>query len=49
MAPHTSVTKLPTQRTVPMQVLALGFPRTGTASLKIALETPHFELQTNFC
>ncbi|KAJ7485589.1 hypothetical protein FB451DRAFT_1392324 [Mycena latifolia] len=29
----------PTQRTVPMQVLALGFPRTGTGSLKIALET----------
>ncbi|KAJ6595789.1 P-loop containing nucleoside triphosphate hydrolase protein [Mycena vulgaris] len=28
-----------TQRTVPMQVLALGFSRTGTASLKIALET----------
>ncbi|KAJ7475878.1 hypothetical protein FB451DRAFT_1397269 [Mycena latifolia] len=27
------------QRTVPMQVLALGFPRTGTASLKLALET----------
>ncbi|KAJ7144473.1 P-loop containing nucleoside triphosphate hydrolase protein, partial [Mycena epipterygia] len=27
------------QRTVPMQVLALGFPRTGTASIKIALET----------
>ncbi|KAJ7161970.1 putative NAD dependent epimerase/dehydratase [Mycena crocata] len=26
-------------RSVPMQVLALGFPRTGTASLKIALET----------
>ncbi|KAJ6595785.1 hypothetical protein DFH09DRAFT_1410683 [Mycena vulgaris] len=28
-----------TQRTVPMQVLALGFSCTGTASLKIALET----------
>ncbi|KAJ7686706.1 hypothetical protein B0H17DRAFT_1204129 [Mycena rosella] len=28
----------PIQRTVPMQVLALGFPRTGTASLKLALE-----------
>ncbi|KAJ6595784.1 hypothetical protein DFH09DRAFT_1135633 [Mycena vulgaris] len=30
---------VPMQRTVPMQVLALGFPRTGTSSLKIALET----------
>ncbi|KAJ7470217.1 hypothetical protein B0H11DRAFT_1920028 [Mycena galericulata] len=39
MAPHTSGNKLPVKRTVPMQVLALGFPRTGTASLKIALET----------
>ncbi|KAJ6595545.1 P-loop containing nucleoside triphosphate hydrolase protein [Mycena vulgaris] len=28
-----------THRTVPMQVLALGFPRTGTSSLKTALET----------
>ncbi|KAJ6549245.1 hypothetical protein DFH09DRAFT_1169375 [Mycena vulgaris] len=39
MAPYTSGKKLPMQRTVPMQVLALGFQRTGTASLKIALET----------
>ncbi|KAJ7081135.1 P-loop containing nucleoside triphosphate hydrolase protein [Mycena belliarum] len=30
---------LQTERTVPMQVLALGFPRTGTSSLTIALET----------
>ncbi|KAJ7147829.1 hypothetical protein C8R43DRAFT_1237042 [Mycena crocata] len=29
---------LPTKRSVPLQVLALGFSRTGTASLKIALE-----------
>ncbi|KAJ7485588.1 hypothetical protein FB451DRAFT_1432056 [Mycena latifolia] len=29
----------PTERKVPMQVLGLGFSRTGTASLKIALET----------
>ncbi|KAJ7100246.1 P-loop containing nucleoside triphosphate hydrolase protein [Mycena belliarum] len=30
---------LQTERIVPMQVLAMGFPRTGTSSLKIALET----------
>ncbi|KAJ7686707.1 hypothetical protein B0H17DRAFT_1204130 [Mycena rosella] len=35
---HNVVESRP-QRNVPMQVLALGFSRTGTASLKIALET----------
>ncbi|KAJ7100247.1 hypothetical protein B0H15DRAFT_819449 [Mycena belliarum] len=30
---------LQTERTVPMQVLALGFQRTGTTSLTVALET----------
>ncbi|KAJ6595806.1 P-loop containing nucleoside triphosphate hydrolase protein [Mycena vulgaris] len=39
MPPHLKSVGLPTNRTVPMQVLALGFSRTGTASLKIALET----------
>ncbi|KAJ7485316.1 hypothetical protein FB451DRAFT_1027808 [Mycena latifolia] len=36
---HPQTDKSVEPRTVPMQVLALGFPRTGTASLKIALET----------
>ncbi|KAJ7686693.1 hypothetical protein B0H17DRAFT_708548 [Mycena rosella] len=36
---NTSVGSRPTQRKVPMQVLALGYSRTGTLSLKIALET----------
>ncbi|KAJ7485590.1 putative NAD dependent epimerase/dehydratase [Mycena latifolia] len=38
MAPHSEIKPFE-KRTVPMQVLALGFGRTGTASLKIALET----------
>ncbi|KAJ7485329.1 P-loop containing nucleoside triphosphate hydrolase protein [Mycena latifolia] len=37
--PQSKGGALSAKRTVPMQVLALGFPRTGTASLKIALET----------
>ncbi|KAJ7485338.1 hypothetical protein FB451DRAFT_1392091 [Mycena latifolia] len=41
MPPHIDirVVKPAAQRTVPMQVLALGFPWTGTNSLKVALET----------
>ncbi|KAJ7485339.1 P-loop containing nucleoside triphosphate hydrolase protein [Mycena latifolia] len=40
MPPNSeSVVKPFAQRTVPMQVLGLGFPRTGTASLQSALET----------
>ncbi|KAJ7275968.1 P-loop containing nucleoside triphosphate hydrolase protein [Mycena rebaudengoi] len=39
MLPRSKGEKQSTPRTVPMQVLALGFPRTGTTSLKIALET----------
>ncbi|KAJ7161957.1 P-loop containing nucleoside triphosphate hydrolase protein [Mycena crocata] len=35
MSPQSEVV----ERTVPMKVLALGFPRTGTSSLKVALET----------
>ncbi|KAJ7751981.1 efflux pump antibiotic resistance protein [Mycena metata] len=38
MPPSSQSVDPSSQRTVPMQVLALGFSRTGTASLKIALE-----------
>ncbi|KAJ7485540.1 hypothetical protein FB451DRAFT_1230196 [Mycena latifolia] len=36
---NSNVEPRPTDRKVPMQVLGLGLSRTGTASLKIALET----------
>ncbi|KAJ7122403.1 hypothetical protein C8R44DRAFT_876701 [Mycena epipterygia] len=47
MTPHMRRVDRPTtQRTVPVQVFALGFSRTGMASMKIALETLRY-VRTN--